>query len=190
MKKQKNAEQKVIFVFKSLLILFLILLIGIIFLFKNKTKAFSVLLGEDKKTNFKINSKNQAVPEENFLWLNHLRVAKKGILKDARIVTRLEGKVVAKSEKEGILKDIDYRYLRRLIIESKNGDKNIVYFSPKRTKVMKIYKLVNDKKELIAFNQIPLNSYVIIEEWLDLLKSSYKDQWVISLKIIVKNEKE
>jgi len=189
MKKQKDTEQKVIFVFKLLLI-FLILLIGIIFLFKNKTKTFSALLGEDKKTNFKINSKNQAVPEENFLWLNHLRVAKKGILKDARIVTRLEGKVVAKSEEEGMLKDVDYRYLKRLIIEGKNGDKNIVYFSPKRSEVMKIYKLVNDKEELIGFNQIPLNSYAIIEEWLDLLKSSYKDQWVISLKIIVKNEKD
>lgn len=165
-----------------IILLFMFFVAGMYFIQKNRSIQF-LTLAQSAPENQNINS--HAIPDTNVKWFMNKTKAIKDIMTKAAMTYTIEGEVTAISQTPGNVAGDDYHYLRSLIVKNKNNEENIIYFSPRRTSIMRVIKNHGGTYSNMSYNDITVGAYIEIEESVDLLMPNLEDQNVLFLTLMV-----
>lgn len=142
----------------------------------------------------KLNGKS-VMPDSNVEWLlNELLLLPNDELKSLIVTTTVFGKVkeaARENGKTGGLKDYYvgepgfYVYEGKISFDRADGTPSIYYFSPRRMKLMNIFRRTEAGKEIIRFEDIKPGDTVEIEESVDLSVPNLNDANVKSLTVTI-----
>lgn len=166
-----------------IILLLILFVVGVYFIQKNHSNQFFTLAQSTPENQY---ISSHAIPDTNVKWFMNKTKARKDIMTESTMTYTVEGEVVVISQTPGNVEGDDYHYLRSLVIKNKSNEENIVYFSPRRTQIMRVIKNQGGAYSNMSYNDITAGDYIEIEESVDLLIPNFEDQNVLFLTLTIK----
>jgi hypothetical protein len=135
-----------------------------------------------------------AFPKSNIEWLTaNIAMTPKSHTKSSVISTTIHGKIADTSLASGEIAILSrhyfvgtpgtYTYDSALTLNDKQGVSRTFYFSPKRTSMMKVVRVQNNRETPATFADIKTGDMVEVEETVELTKSNINDENLLSLTV-------
>jgi len=137
-------------------------------------------------------SDSYAFPKSNLEWVSaNIGLTPKEFMKQSLIATTVVGKVAEAKKESGSMPIASkyyfvgnpglYAYESTIGLTDVNGEAKTFYFSPKRTQMMKVVRVVKGREIPATFADIKTGSRVEVTETVDLAQSNINDANLVSL---------